>query len=83
MAKVQIWFCCFVKSDMECVELGFEQYMEYVPLSDVVDEALRCVCLGWATARRARNVVGLERFAEGNFRTKAKKWLDAIVLRVL
>lgn len=56
---------CLMREDSEGKEFAVLQYIECLLPLDEVDEALRCMCLQWATTASAEKEHDLERERRG------------------
>lgn len=54
-------FRCLLTGESEGEELVVVRYMKYVPLLGKLEEALRCLCLQWATAGSAEKERDIEK----------------------
>lgn len=70
-----------MKAEGEAEEFAFVRYMNSVPLLDEEDEALRVLCLQWATAGIAKKGHSTVKEGEDRDALVAGEWLGAIPFR--
>lgn len=83
IGNVVLLFGLLKKGESEGDGRAFVRYMDFVPSLDKRDEALRCVCLQWATAGCAEEKSKKGETVKERYPVVAGDWFEAIVSRTI
>lgn len=81
--EVLMLFRRIVSESKEGAETAYVRFMEWAPPLDAASDALRCVCLRWATAKCEKNESDVNRLKRENTCSAAGEWSGVISFEII